>query len=583
MKTSEKITVWQLIKKLLKPNLNILTKGIGSLIIVDIAGMLIPMCLKSAIDALYKPDSFYNTILPLALLMIVIAIVQAVFRYGWRMYFQSISQNAVYSLRQRLFEHLLKLPLSYYSKIRTGDIMSRMTNDMQEIRFAFGMGTLIFLDSSFYLICIPTIMFNISPKLTCLTMIPLILVSFLGAAIKNYIQKISQEIQNKLSDLSSKAEESISGIRILKGFGTETQESQQFNIIDNEYVKARLKQANFDSFFHPTIDLVSGISMILLLYFGGQMVMNKTISIGTFMAFQGYMAMLNWPMRSVGMLLNVYQKGKASLERCLSILNEPTENSTEPSMDNQLPTDFSIEVSNLSFKYPNSADYVLKDINFKIENNKTLAITGPVGCGKSTLLKIIMKNMLPTEGMIKIGNIKSSDINAEKYRSMFSYVPQEVFLFSESIEENILYSSENNNNKDIALKYAIMSGLKNEIERFPHGLDTMLGEKGVNISGGQKQRISIARALQAQRPILVLDDCTSAVDTETEKEIIKSLNNNEKVLTKIIVSHRMVSVQNADLIIYMDNGKVIEQGTHSELMTLNGKYAAAWNRQRLEQ
>ncbi len=252
-------------------------------------------------------------------------------------------------------------------------------------------------------------------------------------------------------------------------------------------------------------------------------------------------------------------------------------------MDNQLPTDFSIEVSNLSFKYPNSADYVLKDINFKIENNKTLAITGPVGCGKSTLLKIIMKNMLPTEGMIKIGNIKSSDINAEKYRSMFSYVPQEVFLFSESIEENILYSSENNNNKDIALKYAIMSGLKNEIERFPHGLDTMLGEKGVNISGGQKQRISIARALQAQRPILVLDDCTSAVDTETEKEIIKSLNNNEKVLTKIIVSHRMVSVQNADLIIYMDNGKVIEQGTHSELMTLNGKYAAAWNRQRLEQ
>lgn len=583
METDSKLTVWKLLKQLIKPNLSILSKGIGSLIIVDIVGMLLPMCLKTAIDALYNPDSLYSTILPLALLMVVIAIVQAVFRYGWRIYFQSIAQNAVYDLRKMLFEHLLKVPLDYYSKIRSGDIMSRMTNDMQEIKFAFGVGTLIFLDSSFYLICIPTIMYRISPKLTVYTLIPLIVVSILGASIKNYIRSISQEIQIKLSDLSSKAEESISGIRIIKGFVTEQQEIQQFIDTDNEYVKSRFKQANFDSFFHPAIDLFSGISLIVLLYVGGQMVIEKNISIGTFMAFHGYMLMLNWPMRSVGMLLNVYQKGRASLERCIAIYNEPSESSLEQNTTQELPNNYSIEVSDLSYKYPENKDFAIKNINFKIENGKSIAITGPVGCGKSTLLKVIMKNMPQTSGTIKIGNVNSLDINTEKYRAMFSYVPQEVFLFSESIKDNILYTSKDKNDVEKAIKYANLAGLKNELDKFPQGIESMLGEKGVNISGGQKQRVSIARALQTQRPILILDDCTSAVDTETEKEIITNLQSNDYKPTKITVSHRMVSIQNADLILYMDNGQIIEQGTHEDLMRLNGRYATAWNKQRLQQ
>lgn len=572
----------QLLKELLKPYKGLLLKGFASLLIVNMADIIPPICLKLAIDSFNNPETARPTLFYCSITIIFIAILQSVFRFYWRQFFQGTSQHAIYDLRKQLFDHLLKLPFDYFKRTRTGDIMSRMTNDIQEIKFMLGMGILIFLDALFYLSTVPFIMIYLSPKLTAATLIPFTLITVFATLAKTVIHKRSREIQSRLSDLSSRAEENLSGIRVIKGFGTEQEEINRFDACGKEFVKVKLKLADFEAFFHPAINLLVGIGMILLLYIGGNMVIEKTVTLGVFMAFQGYMLKLNWPMRAIGMIISSYQRGKASLERCILILKEEKENTGESEHTGFAPRNFDLEAINASYKYPDGNEEAVKNISFKLLQGETLGITGPVGCGKTTLLRLIMKIQNLTSGKILVGGADIARVNTERLRNIFSYVPQEVFLFSESVKENILFSAENKNDPEQALAYAALAGLKGELEKFPHGIETMLGERGVNLSGGQKQRISIARALQAQRPILVLDDCTSAVDTETEKEILDSLNKNGKK-TKIIVSHRMVSIQNADRIIYMDNGEIVEMGKHDELMKLNGRYAAAWQRQRLKE
>jgi ATP-binding cassette subfamily B protein len=565
---------------LLKPYRKHLLFGFGSLLIVDIADVLPPIIIKTAIDAIEK-DEGTTTLIYCGIALILTALVQGLFRFFWRQFFLGTSHKSVYDLRKMMFSHLLKLPFHYFSRTRTGDIMSRLTNDIQEIRFMLGIGILVTLDASFYFLSIPFIMVWLSPQLTLITLIPLALIPIVVLSVSKAIHNRSKEVQARLSDLSARSEESISGIRIIKGFRTEESEMKRFNRTGLEFVKDKIRLANIDSLFHPGLDLIIAISMVVLLLFGGKMVIAGTVSLGAFIAFEAYLLKLSWPMMAIGWIINIYQRSMASLERCLQILQEPVaeKDATRPYLEF---ANHDLEVENLSFAYPDSDKPVLSQVSFSLASGKTLGITGPVGCGKTTILRLLVKMFSPTEGKIRIGGHDVDELNLGQLRSLFSIVPQETFLFSETIRENILFARDQKDDAAEALQMALKAGLEPDLKEFPHELETMLGERGVNLSGGQKQRVSLARALAADRPILLLDDCTSAVDTETEKAILSGIRNAEKPRTCIIVSHRMVSLQNADLIIYLKDGKIVEMGTHSELLTIKGHYAKTWERQRLK-
>lgn len=574
-------TPQQFAVQLLAPYRRHLLYGVLSLIIVDIADILPPIILKTAIDAIERGNDM-KTVVYCGVAMIVTAIIQAIFRFFWRQFFLGTSHRSVYDLRKALFAHLLKLPFHYFSRTRTGDIMSRLTNDIQEIRFMLGIGILVFLDASFYFMTIPIIMIWLSPKLTLITMLPFVVIPLMVVLVKGAIHNRSKEVQARLSDLSSKAEENLSGIRVIKGFRTEESEISRFNRCGQEFVRDKIRLANIESVFHPALDLVIAAGMVILLFFGGRMVIASTITLGSFMAFEAYMLKLSWPMMAVGWIINLYQRSMASMERCLQILREPE---AQPEKQQDLArqiSNYDIKVENLTFSYPDSVQPAIKNVSFALRQGQTLGITGPVGSGKSTLLRLMMKMYSPQSGHIEIGGINTEELFLKQMRELFAYVPQETFLFSETIRENILFASDNKDQPESALEYAGRAGLNSDLSEFPNELETMLGERGVNISGGQKQRVSLARALAAERPVLILDDCTSAVDTETEKAILASIRNEKDKRTCIIVSHRMVSLQNSDLIIYLDGGQVVESGTHEALLQLNGRYARTWERQRLK-
>lgn len=567
--------------QLLRPYRHLLLYGFVSLLIVDIADVLPPIIIKSAIDGVEQ--NLGNThLLYCGIILMVTAVIQGIFRFFWRKFFLGSSHLSVYDLRKMLFSHLLKLPFHYFSRTRTGDIMSRLTNDIQEIRFMLGIGILITLDASFYLLTIPFIMLYMSPQLMLITLVPLLLVPIMVFAVSKAIHDRSKEVQARLSDLSSRSEENISGIRIVKGFRCEESEMAKFDRVGLEFVRDKIKLANIDSIFHPGLDLIIAMSMVVLLLFGGKMVIAGSISLGSFIAFEAYLLKLSWPMMAIGWIINLYQRSMASLDRCLQILNEaPAE--TGKTNDRVTFSSYDLEVNKLSFSYPESEINILKDISFKLPTGKTLGITGPVGCGKTTLLRLLVSMLDPTSGQIKIGEHDISKLDLQQLRSLFAIVPQETFLFSETIRENILFARDEKEDSSLAESRAFQAGLAPDLQEFPHGLETMLGERGVNLSGGQKQRVSLARALAAARPFLLLDDCTSAVDTETEQAILSGIRNSENPGTCIIVSHRMVSLQNADLIIYLQDGQIVEKGTHRELLELQGRYAKTWERQRLKE
>ncbi|MEW6709990.1 MAG: ABC transporter ATP-binding protein [Candidatus Riflebacteria bacterium] len=567
--------------QLLKPYRKQLFFGFLSLLIVDILDVLPPIIIKTAVDSVENglgTERLYYC----GLILVSAAGIQSFFRFLWRKYFLGTSHMAVYDLRKMLFSHLLKLPFHYFSRTRTGDIMSKLTNDLQEIRFMLGIGILIMLDASFYLLTIPFIMLYMSSRLTLITLASLVLIPVLVFSVSRAIHNRSKDVQARLSDLSSQSEENISGIRIIKGFRCEESELKKFNRVGLEFVRDKIRLANVDSIFHPALDLVIAASMVILLLFGGKMVIAGEITLGVFIAFQAYLLKLSWPMMAIGWVINLYQRAMASLERCLQILIEPPadEHKRKPPVNFE---NLGLEVENLCFCYPNNEKPALKNVSFSLPQGKTLGITGPVGCGKTTLLRLLVNLFDASSGSIKIGGHDIAELDQQQLRSLFAIVSQETFLFSETIRENILFARENKSDADLAESYARKAGLEPDLKEFPEKLETMLGERGVNLSGGQKQRVSLARAMAADRPFLLLDDCTSAVDTETEQEILYGLKEAGKQRTCIIVSHRMVSLQNADQIIYLVDGQIAESGTHRQLLELKGHYAKTWERQRLKE
>ncbi len=455
--------------------------------------------------------------------------------------------------------------------------MNRISEDVSKVRMYLGPGVMYTINLAILSIMCVYAMVQISGYLTLFVLLPLPIMSFIIYTVSSSVNKISSKVQQEQSFMSTLVQETFSGIRVVKAYGRNDEIRRKFNKSAEEYKDRSMRLVLVNSLFMPTIFILIGISTILSIYLGGLLHHEDKISVGDIIQFIFYVNMLTWPFASVGWVISLTQRAAASQERINEFLK------LEPEIVNTNHDEFEykgeIEFRNVSFSYEGSEIQSLRNISFKISSGKTLGIIGRTGCGKSTILKLLMRQIDPTEGVILIDGVDLEKINLDEFRAQTGIVPQDVFLFSDSIRNNILFGSTHENVSDDELReVAEKAHVLHNIEGFRNKFDTMLGERGVNLSGGQKQRLSIARALIRKPRLLVLDDCLSAVDTETEEIILGNLKK-EACLNSIIVSHRVSTLRNADYIISIDHGRMVEEGTHKSLMKLNGFYKELFQKQ----
>jgi ATP-binding cassette subfamily B protein len=555
--------------------------GAVALIITDCFGMSIPWLIKNAIDSIPAHKST-TTLFNYSVLIISAAILQGAFRYIWRLGLFGVARKIEYHLRNEYFNHLLKLQQSFYYKNRTGDIISRGTNDLNAVRDLVGPGALIFVDTITLITVSLSLMLYINWKLTLYCLIPMPFLTIVIYYVGDMIERTYEKMQQKLADLTGRVQENITGIRTIQAFRQEENEIRRFSKLSRDYVKYNIFMAKVNGIEEPIIFFISGTSMNVLLYFGGLGVMNGTNTLGELVALSGYLMLLAWPLFGLGWLVNLYTRGIASMARIDEVLN------TQPEIfDNELcdrtieKISGDIEFKNVNFVYPGKIVPALKNISFKIPAGKTLAITGPLGCGKSTICNLIPRFIEAGSGEIIISGRDIKQTPLKILREGIGYVRQEPFLFSDTIIENLRFG-DNSADMEKIKKYSDISKISTDIEDFPEKYETMLGERGVTVSGGQKQRLAISRALLKNPKILIFDDTLSAVDTRTEEAILSELNKIMKNVTSIIISHRISSIMNADEIIVLDGGEIIERGSHRELIQNNGLYARTYQKQRLK-
>jgi ATP-binding cassette subfamily B protein len=546
-----------------------------------------PLFLGKAVDELKHGIESHtyisNDILKWAVLIVGFSFVASIFTYLTRQTIIVVSRHIEYDLRNDLLSHLQKLSYSYFQNKPTGDLMAHATNDISSVRNVVGPGIMYPSDTITTLTFVLIMMFTRDWQLTLLALIPMPFVSFAVYRLGKFINKIFTERQEQFSLLTTRAQETLSGVRVIRAYVRETYEEERFRKLSWEYLKINLVLAKVQSIMWPLMFVLVAFSLIITIYFGGLKVIDGRMTIGTLTAFTTYLGMLIWPMIAFGWVTNLVQQGAASMGRLASIMD------TEPEIQDTERTDRSIEkiqgtieFRNVSFTHKNAVQPTLKNINLKIESGMTVAVVGYTGTGKSTLVNLIPRLYDITGGELFIDGIDIRKIPLEVLRSNIGFVPQETFLFSETIAENIRYGVDNHNEEDM-IKAAEISQIAKEMLEFPKQYETMIGERGITLSGGQKQRSSIARAIMRNPKILILDDALSAVDTYTEERILHHLHEFMKGRTSIIISHRISTVKDADLIVVLQNGEIVERGTHDELVAFNGIYSDLHQKQLLEQ
>ena len=582
----------RLIKPYLMENRLFIFLGLASLVTVDILQLIIPRVIKWAVDDLTALKIDGSKLLLYASYIAAIALLIGIFRYFWRLFLLGVSRRVEEGLRNELFQHIQTLSPSYFDVTKTGDLMAHATNDIMHIRMAIGMGIVAITDAILLGAAAIGFMAYINLTLTLFVLIPMPMIAFGTRVFSRKMHRRYGQVQASFSDLTEAVRERISGIRIIKAFTREEESRMHLNKKSREYIDKNLRLVKITGSFFPLMMLFSNLSMALVIFLGGRLTIFGTITPGDFVAFIAYLGIITWPMMALGWVVNLIQRGKASLDRINRILE------TRPEITDRenaliLP-EFSgfIEFRNVSFDYeppgknstgqPEPSSRVLSDIRFQIERGQTLGIVGPPGSGKSTILSLIPRLYDVRSGQILIDGIDIRDIQLSQLRSRISFIPQEPFLFAGTIRDNILFENEVADNQKLI--WAVSSAsIYETIRDFPKGFDTIVGEKGVVLSGGQKQRIALARALLNDRPILLLDDPISQVDMETGSIIVKAIREMSRTKTVIIVSHRLSALSFADNIIVLDNGKIVSSGTHEKLMEKCRYYSKTYQLQEIEE
>ena len=557
--------------------------GLFVLVIVDAVQLIIPKVIQRTVDNFSQSHFTQTDILKSSLFIIALAVVIVVMRYIWRMLIIGNSFTIEKGLREKFYNHLMKLSQNFFNFSKIGDLMAHATNDLNAVRMLFGMGFIAGADIILMATASFIFMVTINFRLTMLAIIPLPLLSFMIAFFSSKIHKRFSKVQASFSRLSGMIQESISGIRVIKAFAQEDAELEKMQTYSNDFVKENIQMAKLSGFFHPSLGVIISFSMVIVLIFGGQDVIKGEMSIGGFIAFFSYLGMLVWPMIAIGWIVDMYQRGSASLKR----LNNVWE--TQPEIINEPETDFSIseiigsiEIKNLDYKFLKSSEWIYQKVNTSIESGKTLAVCGKTGSGKTTLIDLLSRVYNPPKNTIYIDEHELYTIPIEVLRQNLIMVPQDIFLFSDTVANNIALGKPSASLEEIE-HAAKVAAVYDDIIEFKNGFNTIVGERGVTVSGGQKQRIAIARAVLTNPKILILDDALSAVDTKTEKEILKNLLLLRKGKTNIIIAHRISAISHADHIIVLDKGTIAEQGNHNELLQLNGLYHELYEKQKIEE
>ncbi|WP_130806467.1 ABC transporter ATP-binding protein [Senegalia massiliensis] len=559
--------------------------GIIWLVIVDVLQLIFPQILKKITDLLQSNQLSLDELLNYAMLIILLGLGTGVGRYFWRIYIQTTARKAEYYLRNRLFSHLQSLSTNYFNTHKTGDLMAHATNDINAVRTALGPGVVMIIDSVF--ITIATLIMMIKTTnllLVILALFPLPFLAFSVQKMGKVIHKRFRNVQETFSDLSDRAQENFAGVRVVKSFVQEKEEIKKFSKVNKNNFDKNMKLIKVSGLLRPLIQFISGISFLIVIWYGGILVIEGQISLGDFVAFNSYLSLLVWPMMAIGWVINILQRGSASMERINNILFEkPDITDSDNTLDNIKDIDGHIIFENVWFKYPNSNNYALKNINIDIEKGTTLGVVGRTGSGKTTLVNLILRLYDIDKGNIFIDNIPIQNFSIKNLRENIGYVSQDNFLFSTTVKQNISFAFEQDIDDNKIYDAAKKAEVYDNIIEFPNGFNTSLGERGVTMSGGQRQRTAIARAIIKDPSILILDDSLSSVDTQTEERILKNLKDIMENKTNIIIAHRISTVKNADHIIVLDEGKIVERGTHEELVNNKKIYNDIYVKQMLEE
>lgn len=555
--------------------------GISCVFMTNLVRLTAPLVLRHAVDDL-AAEVVHSKLLQYGGLLVLIALVQGVFLFTQRRVLINMSRDIEYDLRNDFYSHLQKLPFEFYQTHRTGDLMARATNDLSAVRMVAGPALMYSMNTVFAMALIVPLMGAISWRLTLMSFLSMPLVAVATHYFGRRIHDRFEKVQEYFGTVSNRAQESLAGVRVIRAYTQEQAEIEGFKRVNREFVNRNLGLIRLSGVFHPILQFFINLGFIAVLWYGGSLTVSGVITIGQFVQFTLYLGFLVWPMIALGWVINIFQRGMASMGRMNEIM------STEPTIRDTAGTGESaeirgeIEFRNLTFTYNGTIEPALKDINLHISAGQTVAFVGAVGSGKSTLMNLVPRLLDAEPAQILIDGRPIREIPLDVLRSSIGYVPQETFLFSETVAGNIAFGVETATREEIE-RAALEAGIAEDILEFPQSYETLVGERGITLSGGQKQRTAIARALIRRPKILILDDALSSVDTYTEEKILAHLRRIMRGRTSLIVSHRVSTVKDADLIIVLEDGRIAERGTHDELIARGGLYSELYEKQLLEE
>lgn len=568
-------TLWPYLRRY-RPGL---ARGVAALLGRNLTGAGIPLLIGYAVDSLTASFNSRRAMW-LAAALIGLTAVKGVFQYWMRVILIGISRDIEFDLRNDLFRHLARLSADFYGRLRTGDIMARATNDLNAVRMMLGPGIMYTADTALTAGLAVIVMAAVDWRVTFVALLPAPLVTILVIFFGRYIHAKFRTIQELFSDISSRVQENLAGVRVVRAYVQEEAEKRLFDKLNRHYIVENLKLARASGLFLPALHGLTGLSFLIVLWYGGYRLLQGQITLGGFLMFNVYLGMLIWPMIAMGWVVNLMQRGNASLARINEILNEQPSIADPPRPRPLLqPPRGEIEFEDVWLRFPNAE--VLRGVNLRIPPGATVAVVGHTGSGKTSLVQLIPRVFDPTQGCVRLDGIDLRELSVKELRRHIGFVPQETFLFSSTLAENIAFGMEDATEQQIR-RAAELAGLDGDVAGFPDGYQTLVGERGITLSGGQKQRAAIARAILRDPRVLVLDDALSSVDTETEERILTGLAGVMEGRTTILISHRVSTIRNAGRIFVLEGGAIVEEGAHDELVAADRYYADLYRKQLLE-